>query len=455
MAELCGRKDRQVKIRGLRVDPGEVEAALRRCPGIADAAVIVRSEHSMDVALVGFVVAQPWATRLDNKDLRDAVSAWLPAQKCPAMIRLIEEIPRLPSFKPDLTTLAALDLAQRSTKDAAEAPLFGHTICPVEDAGGDSLKALQLLLHIEDTLGQRLSTDVLSVGMTPSSLSAAIERGIADLPEGAAAHEAEDGRITVFLMPGILYDELGLAQFRHTLRDRIRFVLIGYPNWRETIAAKADFDAIVTAALAQILSQCGDRPIYLAGYSFGGFVAYAAAHRLVESGRRVAFLGLLDTRRQSRFASLPLASAVRSMKVIDRIKCHVKDADIIDVLFRIILRIFLEVRAFVVLEAFARLCMTLNGRRAEPHLLFVLRSYALQRWLPNTLPLPTFFFRSEDNPQHQAYDCGWSTSCPLLTVVPIEGDHSSMLAPAHTERLCATFLEALHAADHAGNRSRA
>jgi len=120
MAELCGRKDRQVKIRGLRVDPGEVEAALRRCQGVADAAVIVRSENSMDVALVGFVVAQPWATRLDNKDLRDAVSAWLPAQKCPAIIRLIEEIPRLPSFKPHLTTLAALDLAQRSTKDAAE-----------------------------------------------------------------------------------------------------------------------------------------------------------------------------------------------------------------------------------------------------------------------------------------------------------------------------------------------
>jgi thioesterase domain-containing protein len=111
------------------------------------------------------------------------------------------------------------------------------------------------------------------------------------------------------------------------------------------------------------------------------------------------------------------------------------------------LRIFLKVRAFVVLEAFARLCMTLNRRRAEPNLLFVLRSYALTRWPPKTLSVPTFFFRSEDNPQRQPYDCGWSTLCPLLTVVPIEGDHGSMLAPAHTERLCATFLEALRAAD--------
>jgi acyl carrier protein len=53
----------------------------------------------------------------------------------------------------------------------------------VEDAGGDSLKALQLLLHLEDRLGQRLSTDVLAADMTPSGLCAAIERGLGELPK--------------------------------------------------------------------------------------------------------------------------------------------------------------------------------------------------------------------------------------------------------------------------------
>jgi taurine dioxygenase len=111
MAEACGRNDRQIKIRGLRVDPGEVEAALRRCDGVADAAVIVRNQNSMDSALVGFVVPRPGAPQLASKDLRQAVSTWLPAAKCPAIIHVIEEIPRLPSFKPDMAALAGLDLA--------------------------------------------------------------------------------------------------------------------------------------------------------------------------------------------------------------------------------------------------------------------------------------------------------------------------------------------------------
>jgi acyl-coenzyme A synthetase/AMP-(fatty) acid ligase/thioesterase domain-containing protein len=471
MAEPCGRNDRQVKIRGLRVDPGEVEAALRRCHGVADAAVIVRQQNSMDSALVGFVVPQPGAPQLGNKDLRQAVSAWLPEPKCPAIIHVIEEIPRLPSFKPDMAALADLDLAWLSSKkleepsgalptplpdslrvqdavDRAWTAVFGARSLardlPWEDAGGDSLKALQMLLHIEEDLGRYLSTEVLSAGMTPSILCTAIERLIGDVSEGVGQNTADDGRTTVFLMPGIVYDEPGLARFRHALRDQIRFVLIGYPNWREMIAARADFAALVTAAFAQILSQNDGRPIYLAGRSFGGIVAFATAHRLVEAGYRVASLGLLDTQR-SRFSALPLITAIKQTKLIDKIRFHLQTRDI-GVLLRLILRILLELRAFLLLEAFAKLCMKIDGRRAAPHLLFVLRSYALRGWRPKTLSVPTFFFRAEDDPPHQQYEFDWRGWCSAFNVVPIAGDHESMLAPANIERLCANFLETLRAA---------
>jgi thioesterase domain-containing protein len=473
MAEPGGRNDRQVKIRGLRVDPGEVEAALRRCNGVADAAVIVRQQNSMDIALVGFVVAQPGgAPQLGNKELRHAVSAWLPEAKCPAVTHVIEEIPRLPSFKPDLAALVGLDAAWHSSEDVAApsravpAPLPNTprvqdavkqawtAVCgarslargqPWEDAGGDSLKALQMLLHIEDMLGQHLSTDVLSTGMTPSALCAAIERFIGESPEGAAQRTADGGRTTVFLMPGIVYDEPGLARFRHALRDQIRFVLISYPNWREMIVAKADFEAIVASALTQILCQCGDGPIYLAGRSFGGIIAFATAHRLVESGRRVAYLGLLDIQR-SQFSALPLIAAIKRTNLIHKVRFHVQTRDV-GLLLRLILRIFFELRAFALLEAFARLCMKIDGRRANRHLLHALRSYALRGWRPKFLPVPTSLFRSEDDPRHQQYDVEWSEWCSPFTVVPIAGDHESMLAPAHIERLRACFLESLRAAD--------
>jgi len=111
VAEFCGRSDRQMKIRGMRVDPGEIEAALRRCHGVADAAVIVRQQNSMDGVLVGFVVPQPEAAQLEGRHLRQQVSTWLPPAKCPAVIHVIAEIPRLPSFKAEQAALARFDLA--------------------------------------------------------------------------------------------------------------------------------------------------------------------------------------------------------------------------------------------------------------------------------------------------------------------------------------------------------
>jgi acyl-coenzyme A synthetase/AMP-(fatty) acid ligase len=121
VAVFHGRRDRQVKIRGNRVDPGEVEAALRRCDGVADAAVIVRRQNEVDSALIGFVVPQPGTRQLASKDLRREVSTWLPAAKCPAAIFVIEGIPRLPSLKPDLSALVRLDRAWLSSNEAGEA----------------------------------------------------------------------------------------------------------------------------------------------------------------------------------------------------------------------------------------------------------------------------------------------------------------------------------------------
>jgi taurine dioxygenase len=120
LAEHYGRNDRQVKIRGIRLDLGEVEAALRRCDGVADAAVIIRRQNSMDSALVGFAVPQPDKPQPAGKDLRQQLSTMLPAAKCPAVIHVIEEIPRLPSFKPDMSALARWDRVRLDSNEMEE-----------------------------------------------------------------------------------------------------------------------------------------------------------------------------------------------------------------------------------------------------------------------------------------------------------------------------------------------
>jgi non-ribosomal peptide synthetase component F len=104
-----GRADRQMKINGMRVEPGETEAALRGLPGVLDAAAMVHGDADAPM-LVAFVVpaagvhAREPAARL-ARGWRTALAALLPPQQVPAQIRVVPAIPLLPSLKPDLAAL--------------------------------------------------------------------------------------------------------------------------------------------------------------------------------------------------------------------------------------------------------------------------------------------------------------------------------------------------------------
>jgi acyl-coenzyme A synthetase/AMP-(fatty) acid ligase len=103
LVEFLGRKDRQVKIRGLWADPAEVEAALRAVDGITDAVVIVRPRPDGD-ALVAFVTTDHPIEGLAEL-ARETVIAATVEHMAPAAIHVLDRIPRLPNFKPDLVRL--------------------------------------------------------------------------------------------------------------------------------------------------------------------------------------------------------------------------------------------------------------------------------------------------------------------------------------------------------------
>jgi fengycin family lipopeptide synthetase E len=88
LLEFVGRRDRQLKIRGYRVEPAETEAALRAIPGVADAAVIGRSDGPTGPRLAAFVAAAP-GTTLDAGSLAARLAASLPAHQRPHTIRLL------------------------------------------------------------------------------------------------------------------------------------------------------------------------------------------------------------------------------------------------------------------------------------------------------------------------------------------------------------------------------
>lgn len=155
-----------------------------------------------------------------------------------------------------------------------------------EDTGADSLQAMHLLLELETALACKLSFDLLGPRTTAASLTSALERHVARASISALP--------TVFLLPGLLGDEPRLAAFRRAFEGSIHFELIDLPGLEESSAVTTRLPASGAFAADAIEALAPAGELMIAGYSFGGSIAFEAAHRLRERGRKVAMLGILD-----------------------------------------------------------------------------------------------------------------------------------------------------------------
>ncbi|WP_442906129.1 amino acid adenylation domain-containing protein [Kitasatospora sp. NBC_00458] len=120
--EHLGRIDQQVKIRGLRIEPGETEAALRARPGIADAAVVVREDRPGDKRLVGYLVPAPGADEPDPAALRAALKRSLPDHQVPTAFAVLPALPLTPNGKLDRRALPAPKLRRDAGATAPATP---------------------------------------------------------------------------------------------------------------------------------------------------------------------------------------------------------------------------------------------------------------------------------------------------------------------------------------------
>ena len=163
-----GRVDDQVKVRGFRVELGEIEARLAAIPTIAQAAVVLRRQDETDF-LAAFLVPHP-GSPLDLGQIRSTLMQQMPAYMVPSRFQEIDLLPRLTSGKVDRKTLAALPLLasidnptceQPRTEtetvllDAAKTVFPGQPIGFEEDffltLGGHSLIAARFVSHIRQT----------------------------------------------------------------------------------------------------------------------------------------------------------------------------------------------------------------------------------------------------------------------------------------------------------------
>ncbi|MFJ8047992.1 amino acid adenylation domain-containing protein [Streptomyces luteogriseus] len=206
--EYLGRDDGQVKVRGHRVEPGEVESALKAVPGVSDAVVLASAEEEpapTGCALTGYYLcAEPGGVAPEA--VRAELRSRLPEYSVPQRLVPIPEIPVTPSGKADRAALRALtyepadppaDMERGAARTAEQhlaalwRRILGHAGGPGDDffaLGGDSLLAVRLVLAIREEMHVQLPMNSVYRTPTLAGLARAVE-GLTSGPEADPADE--------------------------------------------------------------------------------------------------------------------------------------------------------------------------------------------------------------------------------------------------------------------------
>jgi amino acid adenylation domain-containing protein len=164
VVEYLGRNDRQVKINGYRIEPGEIEERASRLPGVRSAVVAVRRDRAGDRLLSLYVVPTAGRPDPDPAAVRQMLASVLPRHMVPASVVPIRELPLTPNGKidfaalPDPGPVAATGPRPRERSEiddgvaAAWSEVIGRAVGPDEnffEAGGTSLKSFPLLIRLQ------------------------------------------------------------------------------------------------------------------------------------------------------------------------------------------------------------------------------------------------------------------------------------------------------------------
>jgi thioesterase domain-containing protein len=285
------RADHQLNVRGVRVEPGEIEAALVAAPGVEQAVVVLRDDR-----LVGYVTGDA-----DPVRLRHDLATRLPAHLVPAVV-VITEFPRTTSGKIDRAKLPAPQWAvgSRAPENDTEralcalvAELLGLPEVGAEDdffaLGGHSLTAARLVARIRAELGGTLTLRTVFESPTVAGLATRLH----DAPDPLAPLvKLRDGGPVLFCV-----HPLGGLSWPYTrLGGHGAFGLHGLQadGLDGTGRLPGSIAEMAARYVERIRAVQPDGPYRIVGWSFGGLVAHEIAVQLRESGAEVALLALLD-----------------------------------------------------------------------------------------------------------------------------------------------------------------
>jgi amino acid adenylation domain-containing protein len=458
--EYLGRQDAQVKIRGHRVELGEIESALRRQPGVRQAAVSLHDAGFGEKRLVAYVVPAA-GHAADTAALGASLSERLPEYMLPSAFVQLDRLPLTSNGKIDRTALPAPELgrlaiphghvAPRTREEAAIAAIW-RRVLRVEAVGahddffklgGHSLLVVRMLAEVERELGRHATIAAfIRGGSTVAGLASLLgQESAPPLTGTCAAPRAPSARRPALFT--VFSDESSMVALRHfvlALEPAQSVVGLLPPRRNRRFEPDTTVVRLAEALVEEIREREPRGPYRLCGHSLGGLLAYEIAGQLRSRGEVVAWLGLLDTPtpavgRQAFTHQRRLGWRMR------RFRARAQLIGLSGAAWEVVIRRVLRVRALL------RLPLPPDDWDG-PGALRIAMTYSVE---PHDAPLD-IFVTGRGLPQIDSPGLGWDElhRGPLL-YHPVPGDHGSLLEEPNVHQMLDIVALRLHEAA-AGSR---
>ncbi|PSB49859.1 non-ribosomal peptide synthetase [Cyanosarcina cf. burmensis CCALA 770] len=311
--EFLGRSDYQVKVRGFRIELAEIEALLSQHPSVQDNVVIAREDEPGNKHLLAYILPKS-KQKLNTSELREFLRRQLPDYMMPSSFTILETIPLTPNGKIDRRALPAPTYGRQESENTFVAPrnqleiqitkiwekVLGIQPIGVKhnffELGGNSLIAVRLFAEIEKTWSRNLPLATLFEVPTVEKLACLLQQEESSVTWSSLVPIQPNGsKLPLFCIHpigGNVLEYHSLANYLDREQPIYGLQAQGLDGKQEPLRRVED---MANHYINEIRSFQPNGPYLLAGYSFGGLVAFDMARKLHDQGEKVALLVLLDT----------------------------------------------------------------------------------------------------------------------------------------------------------------
>ena len=460
--EYLGRNDFQVKVRGFRIEPGEVEAQLAKCAGVKEAVVVAREDVPGDKRLVAYVIAEE-GREPTAADLRAQLSGVLAEYMVPGAYVTLESFPLTPNGKLDRKALPAPDggAAVSRRYEAPYGPVeaviarIWQELLNVErvgrhdhffELGGNSFLAVQLISKLKSEIGE-ISMNFIFSHPVLSNFSFALTNMTASNLHNNLVNIRRDGK----LMPlFFIHPRGGHVNYARLLVPLLcpdlpiyGLAATGFNSYEIPLATVQEMAELYIKAI-QTVQKHG--PYRIIGYSSGGIIAYEITKQLIGLDEHVEFLGLIDT-------SIEWNNKIYSPNFYD--ECQFFLQEVLNNEIPVSDTVLSELKQLAKinnLNEMLKRCHVANLLPQEIDI-EVLRRYlslyyandiAIGTYLPEKIPISVNLFAASDESKIDEISFGWEKLIgDRLKIIPIGGDHLTIMQDPHIQKLAKAICEAL------------